>query len=71
MHPYDAAVPNKPKTPNRVIRVDDELWHDYGEVCDDEGVTKSDDLRGHMQRKVKAYRRRQRDGSPNGSASAE
>lgn len=52
-------VPNKPKTPNRVLRVDEELWRDYGEVCVSEGVSKSDDLRAHMQRKVRSYKRRQ------------
>ncbi|TYK45090.1 hypothetical protein [Actinomadura decatromicini] len=52
-------VPNKPKTPNRVIRVDDDLWRDYGEACEAEGTSKSDDLRAHMARKVRAYKRRQ------------
>ena len=52
-------MPNQPKTPNRVIRVDDQLWRDYGEACDAEGTTKSDDLRAHMLRKVKAWKRRQ------------
>ena len=52
-------VPNKPKTPNRAIRIDDELWRDYGAACEDEGITRSDDLRAHMLRKVRAWRRRQ------------
>lgn len=52
-------VPNKPKTPNRVIRVDDDLWRDYTEACEAEGTSKSDDLRAHMARKVRAYKRRQ------------
>lgn len=51
-------VPNQPKTPNRVIRVDDELWTDYGRACEDEGTIRSDDLRAHMQRKVRAWKRR-------------
>jgi hypothetical protein len=53
-------VPNKPKTPNRVIRVDDDLWRDYGEACEAEGTSKSDDLRAHMVRKVRAHKRRQK-----------
>ena len=51
-------VPNKPKTPNRVIRVDDQLWRDYGEACEAEGTTRSDDLRAHMLRKVRARKGR-------------
>jgi hypothetical protein len=51
-------VPNKPKTPNRVIRVDDDLWRDYGAACETDGVTRSDDLRAYMLRKVKAWKRR-------------
>ncbi len=52
-------VPNQPKTPNRVIRVDDDLWRDYTAACEAEGVTRSDDLRAHMLRKVRAWKRRQ------------
>ncbi|WP_146159625.1 hypothetical protein [Allonocardiopsis opalescens] len=51
-------MPNKPKTPNRVIRVDDDLWEDYGRACDDDGVIRSDDLRAHMRRKVRAWKRK-------------
>jgi hypothetical protein len=54
-----SRVPNQPKTKNRVLRVDDELWHDYGAACEAEGVTKSDDLRAYMLRKVRARQRRQ------------
>jgi hypothetical protein len=52
-------VPNKPKTPNRVIRVDHDLWRDYGAACEADGITRSDDLRAYMLRKVKAWKRRQ------------
>ena len=51
-------MPNKPKTPNRVIRVDEELWVAYGQACEAEGILRSDDLRAHMLRKVRAWRRR-------------
>lgn len=51
-------VPNQPKTPNRVIRVDDELWTDYGRACEDEGTVRAEDMRAHMQRKVRAWKRR-------------
>jgi hypothetical protein len=52
-------MPNQPKTPNRAIRVDDELWTDYGEACEAEGSTRSDDLRAHMTRKVRTWKRHQ------------
>lgn len=54
-----SRVPNKPKTPNRVIRVDEDLWRDYRAACEAEGVKRSDDLRAYMLRKVKAWKRRQ------------
>jgi hypothetical protein len=53
-----SRVPNQPKTPNRVIRVEDELWREYGEACAAEGIKRSDDLRAHMTRKVKAWKRK-------------
>ena len=52
-------VPSKPKSPNRVIRVDDDLWREYGAACEADGVKRSDDLRIYMVRKVKAWKRRQ------------
>lgn len=51
-------VPNQPKTPNRAIRVDEQLWADYGAACDEEGTTRSDDLRAHMLRRVRAWKKR-------------
>lgn len=58
------GVPNKPKTPNRVIRVDDELWADYGRACEAEGTIRSEDLRAHMLKKVRAWKRRMRGAEP-------
>jgi hypothetical protein len=54
-----SRVPNQPKTPNRVIRVEEDLWRDYGEACAAEDTRRSDDLRAHMTRKVRAWKRRQ------------
>ncbi len=45
-------------TANRVVRVEDTLWAEYEQACADEGVTRSDDLRAHMRRKVAAWKRR-------------
>jgi hypothetical protein len=44
-------------TPNRVIRVEAPLWEAFGQVCDAEGVNKSDDLRAYMQRRIRAFTR--------------
>lgn len=47
-------------TPGRVIRVEQELWEAYGEVCASDGTTRADDLRRHMTTRVKEYRAEQR-----------
>jgi hypothetical protein len=47
-------------TPQRVIRVDDETWEAYGELCDEKGIARSADLRMYIKREVAAFRRRQR-----------
>lgn len=44
-------------TPNRVIRVEDDLWEAYGVAVAAKGLKRSDDLRAHMQRTVRAFRR--------------
>ena len=44
---------------NRVFRTEDGLWDDYEKACDAQGVSRSDDLRAHMLRKVRAWKRRQ------------
>lgn len=49
-------MPNQPKTPLRNIRVEDELWDDYGQACDAKGTTRSDDLRAHMTSEVEAWK---------------
>lgn len=54
-----SRVPNQPKTPNRAIRIDDDLWRDYGAACEAEGTTRSDEIRAHMTRKVRAWKRKQ------------
>jgi hypothetical protein len=34
-------VPDKPKTPQRVIRLDDQLWHDLGQHAAELGTDRS------------------------------
>jgi hypothetical protein len=43
-------------TPGRLIRVEDELWDDYGKACDAKGTTRSDDLRAHMATEVETWK---------------
>ena len=40
--PYDDPVPPKPMK-NRVIRVDDETWNAFGELCEEKGIARSGD----------------------------
>lgn len=52
-------VPSRAKdthTPNRVVRVDDDLWRDYGDACGDAGTDRSEDLRAHMKRRVRDWK---------------
>jgi len=44
-------VPNQPKTPNRVVRVDDALWRATQERARENGETVSDVIR----RALRAY----------------
>ena len=46
-------MPNQPKTPNRVVRVDDELWHAAQKRAAEKGETVSDVVRGALRRYVR------------------
>ncbi|MFI2078612.1 hypothetical protein [Streptomyces triculaminicus] len=47
-------------TPGRMVRIEDEVWAAYGELCAEEGTSRADDIRRHVHARVKAWRR-QRD----------
>ncbi len=47
-------------TPQRVIRIDDETWEAYGELCAERGTSRSDDVRRYVHAQVKAWRAEQR-----------
>lgn len=54
------AVPMTTKgTPGRVVRIDDETWAAYGELCEAEGTSRADDLRRHAHARVAAWRKQQ------------
>jgi hypothetical protein len=46
-------------TPGRVVRIDDETWAAYGELCQAEGTTRANDLRRHAHARVEAWRKEQ------------
>ena len=48
------------KTPNRALRVSDELWAKFGVACDALGISRSDELRLHMNAVIDAYETKQR-----------
>lgn len=52
------GMPNQPKTPNRAVRVADDDWDLYGQVCAAEGTNRTADLNAHIQRRIKAFLRR-------------
>jgi len=43
-------------TPKQTLRVEKELWEEYGEVCKQEGVSRAADLRAHMEDKVARWK---------------
>jgi hypothetical protein len=48
-------------TPGRVIRIDDDTWTEYGEVCEAKGLSRAADLRVYIKREITAHKRRLRD----------
>ena len=57
---YAGVMASNP-TPQRVIRVDDETWTAYGQLCEEKGVARSADLRMYIKREVAKWRSEQRD----------
>jgi hypothetical protein len=44
-------------TPGRVVRIDDETWAAYGELCAAEGTSRADDLRRHAHARVAEWQK--------------
>lgn len=51
-------------TPGRVVRIDDETWAAYGELCKAEGTSRADDLRRHAHARVEAWRKAKGEPAP-------
>lgn len=47
------TMPNKPKTPHRTIRIDDELWKAAQAAAEREGKTMTEVIRAALTRYVK------------------
>lgn len=46
-------------TKGRVVRIDEETWVAYGELCAAEGTSRADDLRRHAHARVTAWRQKE------------
>lgn len=46
-------------TPGRMVRIDDATWAAYGELCEEEGTSRADDIRRHVHSRVNAWRKKQ------------
>jgi hypothetical protein len=55
----DVVRIKRPEVPTRAVRVEDELWDAYAEACVAKGVSRNQDLRDHMLREVRAWKRQQ------------
>lgn len=47
------VMPNKPKTPSRNVRVDDELWNESLRIAAERGETVAEIIRAALKRYVK------------------
>lgn len=47
-------------TKREAIRVEPELWREYGLACVADSTNRSADLRAHMQRRVRRWKRAER-----------
>lgn len=39
-----------------MVRIDEEMWTAYGQLCDEEGTSRADDIRRHVHSRVNAWR---------------
>jgi hypothetical protein len=59
---YPVAMAPRPvgKTPQHVVRMDDETWAEYGLACEALGISRSDDLRMRAKERIAEWKRNQR-----------
>lgn len=42
-----------------MVRIEDDVWAAYGEMCAAEGTSRADDIRRHVHSRVAAWRKKQ------------
>jgi hypothetical protein len=40
-----------------MVRIEDDVWADYGQLCEEEGTSRADDIRRHVHARVTAWRK--------------
>lgn len=46
-------------TPGRMVRIEDDVWADYGRLCEEKGIARAADIRMYVVRQVNAWRKEQ------------
>lgn len=46
-------------TPGRMVRIEEEVWAAYGQLCAEEGTSRADDIRRHVHSRVAAWHKKQ------------
>jgi hypothetical protein len=44
-------------TPGRMVRIEDDVWADYEQVCQEKGLARAADIRMYVVREVTAWRK--------------
>lgn len=42
-----------------MVRIEDDVWAAYKELCDEEGTSRADDIRRHVHSRVNAWHKKQ------------
>ena len=63
----EVTVPLARGTKREAIRVEPELWREYGLACKASNTNHSADIRDHMGRKVRAWKRKSKPSEPSSS----
>ena len=42
-----------------MVRIEDDVWAAYGQMCAEEGTSRADDIRRHVHSRVAAWRKQQ------------
>jgi hypothetical protein len=44
-------------TPGRMVRIEEDLWADYGQLCEEKGIARAADIRMYVVREVASWRK--------------